>query len=120
MKRAVSSSRRTHAIFSRVFRAAISLLNVRIFFSSVLNLIVGQLLAEGPFGRVKTRQEFPPLSQSASQSVSQSVDHPIRQSRLGEETGNPSGESKEHGRSSGADMHSLWWTLYCTERSNDK
>ena len=42
MNRAVSSSRRTHAIFSSVLRAAISLLKVRIFFSSVLNLIVAR------------------------------------------------------------------------------
>jgi hypothetical protein len=52
VKRAVSSSRRTQAIFSSVLRAAISLLNVRMFFSSVLNLIVGQGPAQGPFGRV--------------------------------------------------------------------
>lgn len=73
VKRAVSSSRRTQAIFSSVFRAAISLLNVRMFFSSVLNLIVSwaKVPAEGPFGRVLTRQEFPP--QSVSKSVDSSV-----------------------------------------------
>jgi hypothetical protein len=35
-----------------VFRAAISLLNVRIFFSSVLNLIFGPVSGEAPSGRV--------------------------------------------------------------------
>lgn len=84
MKRAVSSSRRTQAIFSSVFRAAISLLNVRMFFSSVLNLIVGQVRAEGPFGRVETRQECPPRS----------VSHSIRQSRLGESTCKDKSKSK--------------------------
>lgn len=39
VKRAVSSSRRTQAIFSRELRAPISLLNMRMFFNSVLNLM---------------------------------------------------------------------------------
>lgn len=42
VKRAVSSSRRTQAIFSSEFKAAISLLKVRMFLSSVLNLMMGR------------------------------------------------------------------------------
>lgn len=52
MKRAVSSSRRTQAIFSSEFKAAISLLKVRIFFSSVLNLMLGNTLMDFVFSLV--------------------------------------------------------------------
>lgn len=42
VKRAVSSSSRTQAIFSRELRAPINLLKVRMFFNSVLNLMMGR------------------------------------------------------------------------------
>lgn len=86
VKRAVSSSSRTQAIFSSVFRAAISLLKVRMFFSSVLNLILGQVSAEGPFGRVQTRQKFPPVTQLMGA---------VNDSRLTRKKGS-SGELKHH------------------------
>lgn len=47
VKRAVSSVRRTQAIFSRELRAPISLLNMRMFFSSVLNLMTMTSRIEG-------------------------------------------------------------------------
>lgn len=66
MKRAVSSSRRTQAIFSSVFRAAISLLNVRMFFSSVLNLIVS-------WARLRPRAHLDASRRVENSHLSQSV-----------------------------------------------
>lgn len=73
MNRAVSSSRRTHAIFSSVFRAAISLLNVRMFFSSVLNLIVARWFRPRAHLDASRRVEKSHTLQSVTQSVRQFV-----------------------------------------------
>lgn len=53
VKRAVSSSRRTQAIFSRELSAPISLLNMRMFFNSVLNLMTGRI---GGFDHQRQRE----------------------------------------------------------------
>lgn len=67
MNRAVSSSRRTQAIFSSEFRAAISLLNVRMFLSSVLNLIVGKFQ---PRAHLDASKRVAGSHQSVNRSVS--------------------------------------------------